>query len=717
MALAFAATIMLLEAASERNSTPKCTSNQSIQVDRVPGIIQDDCGVQATNSPPIKASPAAPSLQTQDNHETTNLDKASEHKVKARSEYSLSGHSDEAVVAQTNTKPTKRSLSLPEASNATNTKKQRFGDILRPYEFYEELSASDCEGQCHANGDCENLMHQDESGVPSTDFKTAPQQNKKVPVQAFDLAPDYVPSGALGNEDEFDDKELDSILSHSLSINPTFEPTLCKEQADLVETIMSGRNVFYTGSAGCGKSTVLNHFVKRLKFWGKRVSIVAPTARAALNVNGSTVHSYAGWTPNTMRRDMKNLLAACHQERIWKRLNKTDVLVIDEISMMENFRFERLSRIMKEARKRKHQNSWKAFGGVQVIVAGDFLQLPPVQPLQFCLECGQRLEPVDNHRKNCSVHGDYHMSDQWAFMSDAWRECDFVHINLTTIHRQKDLRFVQLLEKLRLGKLLDYEDRDLLLNHDSNTDGAVKLFSLRKDVTRLNEREFALLQGPITTYTCDDDFRVSPEHQELVPSTTRDPVDGSWIVLEHRLERRINMKVGMRVMLLYNLNIQEGLGNGSQGTVTGFQRLPTNLKEVLETKGEHAQHRSSLIERYIHKNEGKEWPVVQFDDNRERTIYPVCMVNELGDEAPWSLISRTQIPLVASWAMTIHKAQGMTIPRVIVDLAKTFEKGHDYVALSRATGLEGLRVERLGSLDREMDPQVRAFLEDKFGLD
>ena len=551
------------------------------------------------------------------------------------------------------------------------------------------------------------------------DSEEEPTQHKENSLQVFDVDKDYSPGGDFDGdshtEDEFEDKELDSELSDLLSnLNPVSEPPLCKEQVDLVETIISGRNVFYTGSAGCGKSTVLNRFVRFLRDQDKCVSIVAPTGRAALNVNGSTFYSYAGWTPNTMRRDMDDVLAGCHRKRIWKRLNQTDVLVIDEISMVENFCLERLNRVMKEARKNR-KNGLAAFGGVQVIVAGDFLQLPPVQPLQFCLECGKQLEFVSNRKRRCAEHAEYNMADQWAFMSDAWRECDFVHVNLTTVHRQKDASFINLLEKLRMGKPLDDEDRDMLLNHDSQIEGAIKLFSRREDVKKLNDREFALLQTPIITYTCFDHFQMNPDHIELAAKAERDPVDGSLIALdEHRLEKMIEVKVGMLVMLLCNLSFDDGLVNGSQGRVIGFKPAP-KPKELFEFNGEHASHKSALIGRYVSHNKCNKWPVVRFHNNVERTIYPVCMVNELG-ESPWSLISRTQVPLVAAWAMTIHKSQGMTIPKVSVDLADTFEKGHDYVALSRATRLEGLKVENLGKLSRGIDPQVQAFLHEKFGL-
>ena len=147
------------------------------------------------------------------------------------------------------------------------------------------------------------------------------------------------------------------------------EPTLSPEQQKVVDLIVEGHNVFYTGSAGCGKSTILKAFVKILKARGQRVRIVAPTNLAALNVQGQTTWSFAGWTPDSMKKSLAKLMADSHGDVVWERFDTTDVLVIDEISMVENLLFERLNRIMKESRGEKYGGG--PFGGVQIVVTGD----------------------------------------------------------------------------------------------------------------------------------------------------------------------------------------------------------------------------------------------------------------------------------------------------------------------------------------------------------
>jgi len=133
--------------------------------------------------------------------------------------------------------------------------------------------------------------------------------------------------------------------------------------------------------------------------------------------------------------------------------------------------------------------------------------------------------------------------------------------------------------------------------------------------------------------------------------------------------------------------------------------------------GDYAEFRQEQIKAFIQTQTYTDWPAVQFRTPQgtvTRTIFADCRVNEIGDEKPYSLLSRTQIPLVAAWAMSIHKSQGMTLDKVVVDLSRSFEEGQEYVALSRARDLKGLKVEGLGP-GSDGNPEVREFLEKEFG--
>ncbi|KAM3423828.1 ATP-dependent DNA helicase [Cercospora zeina] len=529
------------------------------------------------------------------------------------------------------------------------------------------------------------------------------------------------------------------------------EPQLCPEQQEVMDAILAGKNVFYTGSAGCGKSTVLKAFVPRLRALGKTVRIIAPTGKAALDINGSTTWTYAGWTPGHMKKPLEDLVKAAHGKFVAKRFRETDVLVIDEVSMVENHLLTRLSRIMSAARGRD-----LPFGGVQLVVTGDFCQLPPVKPFAFCMACGReqirKVGPRGETLYRCPRHGDCNDDDKWAFRSAVWEECKFKHVNLTNIHRQSDVVFINILQKLRTGKPLTSADRQLLLDHPCDVSNAVKLFPTREEVRRINQTEFDRLKTAKRDFRCLDYFSWNEAHGNLREKGRRSPIDNSLDALrEHRLDTLVEFKAGMLVVLLVNLDIENGLVNGSQGRVIGFEPYaesklpkatvreggasrpggkrsrygkdtspePSQSMVQGELRGEYADLRQAQIKAFMEqpRNQNKMWPIVEFDNKIRRTIYADCQVNELGDEKPYTLLARTQIPLIAAWAMTIHKSQGMTLNRVIVDLGRSFEEGQEYVALSRARSLEGLKVTGLGeNVGKGGNAQVKQFLKDKFNL-
>jgi ATP-dependent DNA helicase PIF1 len=204
---------------------------------------------------------------------------------------------------------------------------------------------------------------------------------------------------------------------------------------------------------------------------------------------------------------------------------------------------------------------------------------------------------------------------------------------------------------------------------------------------------------------------------------------------EHRYAEKVELKPGMLIVLLTNLDMGAGLCNGSQGIVAGFAKfnpmdMPRAAKnnssragvvsERLAIRGEHAELKEEEIKRFISGEGPTEscWPVVRFHNGQRRIIFADCSVSEVGDEWPYSLLARTQIPLMPAWATTIHKSQSLTLDRVIVNLSKAFEEGQVYVALSRATCLEGLKIEGSAAglqVGLGGNKEVQAFLREKFG--
>ena len=544
-----------------------------------------------------------------------------------------------------------------------------------------------------------------EEVTPLDRTNTAP-----LPDAAFDPSSVVLDDTPLCSSSDYGDFPDDSVVLDSISANePRSWPRLCVEQLALVELIMSGKNVFYTGSAGCGKSTVLKHFVPLLRREGKKVDIVAPTGRAALAVNGRTLHNYAGWVPRSFGQSLRDLEKEARRKKVWKRLKATEVLVLDEISMVANHVFERLNCIMKSAR-----DSEEPFGGVQIIVTGDFCQLPPVKGFEYCLECGTTLGPLSWDGKYECPHclAQFYDIDKWAFRSSAWKACDFEHIKLEFIHRQKDAEFKTILEKIRLGQPWSVDEKWHLLEHESETEGAVRLYPRRGDVAAVNDMELARLPGRALNYLCVDNFWPNPAGKtfEINLEHCPEPMSHTYEALrEHMFEPRLVLKEGMLVILLVNWDLDSSLANGSQGIIVGFEKHKPELFPKVPRDWDHSSRRNGLVGVFVKRTAVQEWPIVQFLNGRKRTIYPRCMMNELGDEEPYSLLSRTQIPLVAGWAMTVHKAQGMTLGRVIVDLRNSFEPGQEYVALSRAETLGGLKVEGLRKIAIPPNEQVVEF--------
>jgi ATP-dependent DNA helicase PIF1 len=264
--------------------------------------------------------------------------------------------------------------------------------------------------------------------------------------------------------------------------------------------------------------------------------------------------------------------------------------------------------------------------------------------------------------------------------------------------------FIDILNKLRMGVKLLPSEVGLLLDHKSETRNAIKLFSTREEVKRVNDQMFNSLPTRARSYKCLDHFKWNEKHGNLRSKGDFGP-DGSMLSLrEHRFESHIQLKKGMLVVLLHNLDLGAGLVNGSQGTIQGFEdynpaKMPkaaekggsmgmgragnapnTPLPGVPVLQGDHAAFREDQLKQYAAQMEYKAWPIVRFLNGVERTVYADCTVNQLGDEAPYSLLCRTQVPLMAAWAMTTHKSQGMTLNRVIVNLERSFEQGQAYVA-------------------------------------
>ena len=379
------------------------------------------------------------------------------------------------------------------------------------------------------------------------------------------------------------------------------------------------------------------------------------------------------------------------------------------------------------------------FGGKQVIIAGDFYQLPPVLPFRCCLYCGLELDGFKGRLMTfkCKKHGEFYDHQKWAFQSPVWKACQFATVELKQVHRQSDPVSTDILHRGRLGLPWTTEQQDILLNHPHEVirEKATKVLPIRRKVNEINSKHMAKLESQSRTYSAVDHFLWNDEkHPELEHYHTRvgdgEPQSAlNELDRSHRYDFEIELKFGMLVILTRNLS--KSLVNGSMGTIVGFLDMKQeNMPRAQDGIDDRALHPGQLLmgeHKYYQEcrildfrrqacQPDAKWPLVKFSNGKKRVVFASCLVQECGQDKPYGLLSRTQIPLIPGWAITIHKSQGLTLDSVIVDLDLCFERGQAYVALSRARSLRGLVVQTLPKPQfMGADPVVKEFMQREFG--
>ncbi|KAM7154680.1 ATP-dependent DNA helicase PIF1 isoform 1-T2 [Molossus nigricans] len=317
-----------------------------------------------------------------------------------------------------------------------------------------------------------------------------------------------------------------------LNLLPT-KPQLSEEQAAVLRVILKGQSIFFTGSAGTGKSYLLKRILGSLPPTGTVAT--ASTGVAACHIGGTTLHAFAGI--GSGRAPLAQCVALAQRPGVRQGWLNCQRLVIDEISMVEADFFDKLEAV---ARAIRQQN--KPFGGIQLIICGDFLQLPPVtkgfQPPQFC------------------------------FQAKSWRRCVPVTLELTKVWRQADQTFISLLQAVRLGRCSDEVTRQLqaTATHKVGRDGivATRLCTHQDDVALTNERRLQDLPGEVHSFEAMDS----------------DPEQARTLDVQCPVSRLLQLKLGAQVMLVKNLAVSRGLVNGARGVVVGFETEGRGLPQV-----------------------------------------------------------------------------------------------------------------------------------------
>lgn len=398
--------------------------------------------------------------------------------------------------------------------------------------------------------------------------------------------------------------------------------TITSEFESALESINSGRHVLISGKAGTGKSTLLRTYLESLP--SENVLVTAPTGVAALNVEGFTIHKAFGFRPGMYPDDLKPGGEWHPSSQVRNVLKVIDVLVIDEISMVRADLFEMIDIALRSIRR-----SEQAFGGAQLVLVGDLLQLPPV---------------VTNSESEI-------FSTRWEspyfFSAHCFDDLELTNITLTTVWRQTDNEFLEVLNQVREGSVGDAALKILNAHVDPNFQAPndwVTLASHRRTVDKINQARLQELTA--------EKFISHAQFEDHVDSSS---FSGS---------EELHYCVGARVMTIIN-DPQNRFVNGSFGSIVAATADSIQVR---------LDHNGEVVDLGIHT-----WEVKR----------PSISEGTLGSEV---IASIKQFPVILAWAITIHKSQGKTIPKLFINLAGgTTTDGQFYVALSRGVDLENLK--------------------------
>ena len=413
----------------------------------------------------------------------------------------------------------------------------------------------------------------------------------------------------------------------------------------------SRRSMFITGRAGTGKSTLLQLFRNTTK---KKVAVLAPTGVAALNVQGQTIHSFFSFPPRMITAsEAARKVTRKDLQRIYKSL---EVLIIDEISMVRADMLDGIDKFL-----RVNREDFRPFGGVQMVLFGDLFQLPPVVTK----------DPVER------AYFEEYFETPYFFSAKIFQEPDFEWdvLELRNVYRQESRHFLRLLEAIRVNNL-DYDDlEDLNERYQPSftaTDGYITLCARNATADGINRRELSHLPGQEYEFLAD--------------------VKGQFDPALYPTEAALRLREGAQVMFVRNDPEDRQFVNGTIGTVVHIHHQ--NIVVVVEEAD--GRKRKVDVSRL-------EWEIMRYKSDPSGSID----TETIG--------TFTQYPLKLAWAITIHKSQGKTFDRVLLDLGGgAFEHGQLYVALSRCRTLEGIVLRhRIRPQDVITDDRVVAFYDEQ----
>lgn len=420
-----------------------------------------------------------------------------------------------------------------------------------------------------------------------------------------------------------------------------------KKAIDLI--LNTKENVFVTGKAGTGKSTLLDHIRSIAK---RRIVILAPTGISAVNVDGETIHSFFTLKPGFEKDEAMHMVLDKEKQKKFKRIK---TLAIDEISMVRADLLDAVDIVLRRSRKIN-----KPFGGVQMIFFGDLYQLPPV------VTSGDREKFFSEYKS------------PYFFDAEVFTESfKMVHIELEKMYRQSNLQFIKLLNAIRDNSINYEQIKKLNTRYQPNftpTDSEkyIYLMTTNKAANEINEKKLRQLPGEEKVFTAEKTGNVAVN---LYPN-----------------DETLVFREGAQVMFICNDSERRWV-NGTIGKILEISDCVDEDTNLTETRIKVEKTDGKVVEVKKHL-----WEISKY-------------VFEKGEFERKILGSFEQMPLKLAWAITIHKGQGKTFEKVIIDLSTgSFAHGQTYVALSRCSSFEGLILKRpLRKSDIIMDKRVHYF--------
>ena len=420
-------------------------------------------------------------------------------------------------------------------------------------------------------------------------------------------------------------------------------------QNEALTILKTGANVFLTGEPGSGKSYTINEYVRYLRAHDIEPAITASTGIAATQIGGMTIHSWIGIGIHT-ELDKQDIHRIASSKHVGKRIRGTNVLIIDEVSMLPPKTLAMVEAVCREARQ-----NYEPFGGLQIILVGDFFQLPPI------------IKKKDEGDPDQIVLLD-EPEARFAYDSSAWTRAHPITCDLTEQHREDDKNYLGILSAIRdntfsMKHVKHLEDRRT--TYDKVPNEAPKLFSHNVDVDLVNKDMLSQLPGELMEFPMR-----SYGPAGLVATLKKGCLSPEFL----------NLKVGASVMFTKN-NPRVGFVNGTLGIVEDFR-------------------------------EDDNYPMVRTRRGQLITVEPMDWGIE---EAGMSKATITQMPLRLAWAITVHKSQGMSLDEAVMDLSEVFEYGQGYVALSRVRRLSGVHLIGWNQRAFQVHPEV-IFKEKEFQI-